>query len=369
MVRHLLSPELPIFSFALQECPMSEELPHSASATAILTAAGTLVSWDAEAARLTGYTWQEVQGNGFLQLFRPMEVMHHLLIQTAQGKPTPPKDLELQCRDNTGKMVSVQSSLQVSCLDLGKPQIVVMFRELAPGLEQLRQTHHLAVLGKLAGVLSHEIRNPLSTIMLHVDMLRELLQELLPGPNFQVSDSLRELQTELFRIRDLVEDYLSLARLINLQREPGDLQSLLAELLSVLQDALNSQDIVVHLQGVATEWLVPYHCNSLRRALLNLLQNAIDAMPHGGTLKIHGWKEKGWFYLVIEDSGMGIPEEVLSQLFLPFHTTKSEGTGLGLYIVQEIIRAHAGAIDVASIPGEGTTFTLKLPLTIAPEVE
>jgi signal transduction histidine kinase len=97
--------------------------------------------------------------------------------------------------------------------------------------------------------------------------------------------------------------------------------------------------------------------------LLNLVQNARDAMPQGGTLTLRGWRTATQLHLAIGDTGQGIPAEQLPLLFTPFHTTKPEGTGLGLYVVQEIVGTHEGTIEVASEPGRGTTVIITLPQT------
>jgi signal transduction histidine kinase len=108
----------------------------------------------------------------------------------------------------------------------------------------------------------------------------------------------------------------------------------------------------------------PHH-NAFHRVLVNLVQNAIDAMPQGGTLTLRGGQEETQAHLELQDSGNGIPEDQLPRLFMPFHTTKPEGTGLGLYRVQEVLTAHGGAITVTSTPGRGTTCTVTLPLMAA----
>jgi signal transduction histidine kinase len=104
-----------------------------------------------------------------------------------------------------------------------------------------------------------------------------------------------------------------------------------------------------------------FHASTLRRALLNLVHNAIDAMPQGGTITLVGKGTATQVQLAVRDTGSGIPAGRLSQIFEPLYTTKPGGTGLGLYIVQEVVAAHAGQVTVDSIPGQGTTFKIVLP--------
>jgi signal transduction histidine kinase len=111
---------------------------------------------------------------------------------------------------------------------------------------------------------------------------------------------------------------------------------------------------------------VHLHQNAFCRALINLMKNAIDAMPNGGKLTLCGRQVGTWVYLEVQDTGIGIDADQLTQVFTPFHTTKSGGTGLGLYVVREILTAHGGTITVTSTPYMGTICLVTLPLA-APE--
>jgi signal transduction histidine kinase len=108
--------------------------------------------------------------------------------------------------------------------------------------------------------------------------------------------------------------------------------------------------------------MVALHPHSFRRVLVNLVHNAIDAMPQGGTLTLQGRRQAATVALAVQDTGSGIPPEHLPQIFEPLHTTKPGGTGLGLYIVHEVVAAHGGQVAVQSTVGAGTTFTITLPL-------
>ena len=107
-----------------------------------------------------------------------------------------------------------------------------------------------------------------------------------------------------------------------------------------------------------------FHANTLRRVVLNLVHNALDAMPQGGTLTLAGQGTATQVQLHVRDTGSGIPAAQLPHIFEPLYTTKPDGTGLGLYIVREILTAHAGQITVQSVEGHGTTFTLTLPVIL-----
>jgi two-component system, NtrC family, sensor histidine kinase HydH len=121
--------------------------------------------------------------------------------------------------------------------------------------------------------------------------------------------------------------------------------------------------LTLQLDALDQLGLVALHVNTFRRVLVNLLDNAQDAMPQGGTITLRGRRQGTTVQLDVQDTGLGIPSERYREIFEPLHTTKPGGTGLGLYIVQEVMTAHGGQISVQSTVGVGTTFTLTLPLT------
>jgi signal transduction histidine kinase len=222
---------------------------------------------------------------------------------------------------------------------------------------------HLITLGHLASILSHEIRNPLSAVFLHIDLLEEELRQPSAASHSYIEESFTAIRTELSRINDLVQNHLSLARLTHLQYEPVELGKLLDAFALEIHPQLALRGIGLHLQGQDGLGQVWLHQNTFRRVLLNLVQNAIDAMPRGGMLTLHGRCEGALVCLEVSDTGIGISEAQRAQLFRPFHTTKPEGTGLGLYVVQQILAAHGGGITVTSTPGQGTTCAITLPRT------
>jgi len=228
--------------------------------------------------------------------------------------------------------------------------------------ETLRRTESLALLGKLAAGVSHEIRNPLGAIVLHMDLLEEELQDLLSEWPAQIAEPLADVRTQLTRLDDLVQDYLSLARLASLQREPADIGTFVDDVLKEVAPQVAKCGITLRREGPTSLGQVALHANTFRRVLLNLVQNALDAMPQGGTLTLRGWQTASHVHLDICDTGAGIPAEQLAQIFEPLYTTKPAGTGLGLYMAREIVAAHDGEIRVTSQVSSGTTFTVTLPL-------
>jgi signal transduction histidine kinase len=147
--------------------------------------------------------------------------------------------------------------------------------------------------------------------------------------------------------------------------EVQDLEGAMQTWGAEFQNEVAARGVSIQLQGMAGLGLATFHANTLRRALLNLVQNAADAMPQGGTVTLTGQSTATRVQLCVQDTGIGIAAERLEQIFEPLYTTKPGGTGLGLYIVREIVAAHGGQVTVESVEGQGTTFTITLPRTAA----
>jgi signal transduction histidine kinase len=226
---------------------------------------------------------------------------------------------------------------------------------------EAQQAQHFALLGRLAAGVSHEIRNPLGAIFLHVDLLEEELYQPSPDSPAQIAQSLAEIKTHLARLEDLVQDYLSLVCVAHIERTPQDLGVAVQAWAAEWQGLAAAHGVTLRLDGCADLGQVAFHGSTLQRAVLNLVQNALDAMPQGGVLTLQGQGTAAQVQLHVRDTGIGIPVERLTQIFEPLYTTKPGGTGLGLYIVHEIMAAHGGQVTVQSAGGQGTTFTLTLP--------
>jgi len=243
-------------------------------------------------------------------------------------------------------------------------RVVVVLRDLSE-LEALHnrllQSERLSMLGRLAGAVSHEIRNPLTAIFLQTDILEDELHQPDGGDRNQITHSIHVIKEEVARLHELVQQYLSLARLSSLQCDPVDFGAYLKTFCGEIQEQLKVRGIALKLECHGNLGHVALHANSFRRVLLNLVTNAVEAMPRGGALTLRAKSTADAVHLEMSDTGCGIPPEQMALLFSPLHTTKPEGTGLGLYLAQEIITAHDGEIAVTSEPEVGTTFLLILP--------
>jgi signal transduction histidine kinase len=228
--------------------------------------------------------------------------------------------------------------------------------------DALRRAEHFATLGRLAAGLSHEIRNPLGTLFLHIDLLEEEFREPTPESPTVIMQTFGEIRTALTRLDELVQDYLSLVRVSTIELGVHDVGAAVQAWAAEMQSRAAQQGVTLELEGHTTVGPLAFHPSTLRRTVLNVVQSAIEAMPHGGTLRLACVRTATEVQLHIRDSGVGIPAALMSRIFEPLYTTKPGGTGLGLYIVREILGAHGGEVTVESMEGQGTTFVLTFPV-------
>lgn len=239
-------------------------------------------------------------------------------------------------------------------LNTALEQSLVRLQEAEEGL---RRQERLAALGEMAAGLAHEIRNPLGIISSSV----QLLERKLNRQGSAQHQLFAIIQEETLRLNDLVADFLTFGRPLTLNRRPGDLRDLADRCLKQVQALAEQRGIA--LTAVLTEQPLTavFDGERLQQTLLNLLLNALEASPAGGRVEVRLTRERDAAAIVVQDAGCGIPPENLSRIFNPFFTTKDKGTGLGLANAHKIAELHGGALTVASLPGKGSTFTLRIP--------
>jgi two-component system NtrC family sensor kinase len=239
--------------------------------------------------------------------------------------------------------------------------------ELERAYKHLAQAEKMVSLGKLAAVVAHEINNPLAGILTYTKLVYRMAEKGFNG-NERLGEAKNYLQIvegESRRCGAIVKNLLTFARQAPLNPQKNDLNTIVERCLLLVGHQLELQSIDLEKNLVAE--LPPLYCDAsqVQQALLALLMNAVEAMPHGGRLRVStlfdSTRRAG--RVVISDEGPGIPKEILPHVFEPFFTTKEEGkgVGLGLAIAFGIIQQHGGNIEAASTPQKGTTFTVILP--------
>jgi signal transduction histidine kinase len=227
--------------------------------------------------------------------------------------------------------------------------------------ENRRLRAQYAEVAQLAGGLAHEIRNPLSTMALNLDLLAEDFQNPDNPRDRRALQKIERLRKESQRLHDILENFLRFARVQELRCAPADLNEVVEELRDFFEPQAMAQGIVMRTQLDPDLPPTRLDVDLFRQALLNLLINARQAMPDGGELILRTRAEGAWCVLEVTDTGVGMTEEVRARVFDAFYSTRPGGSGLGLPTTRKIVEAHGGTIRVESEPGKGSRFTVDLP--------
>jgi PAS domain S-box-containing protein len=222
--------------------------------------------------------------------------------------------------------------------------------------EKYYESQKLAAIGQLSAGIAHEVRNPLSSIKMSLQILEKRMQ-----PEGNDLKRFKIAQREVEHLEKLVSDVLIYAKPSTPHKESSDMRSIIDGSLAMVEKSVNDKDIDVQKRYADGITSVPVDPQMITQALINIFQNAIDAMEPGGRLMISLRNENGSLVIEIGDNGCGIDEEDLPYLFNPFFTKKNYGTGLGLTQVKKIIDQHDGEIEIKSKKGEGTRFMIILP--------
>jgi signal transduction histidine kinase len=224
--------------------------------------------------------------------------------------------------------------------------------------QQLIQSEKLAAVGQLTAGIVHDVKNPLAVIK----GLAESLQEE-PGIEAGVHKDLSVIRESAAKANQIVSDLLKFSRQSTPEMQHQDLRATAEAALRITAYLARQAHVQVIADLPGQSVLVTYDAQQIEQVLINMIQNAIQAMPHGGTLRMSLSQAGEAVALAVQDTGVGIPPENLRRVFDPFFTTKpeGEGTGLGLSVSYGIITHHRGRIDVKSTVGQGTTFTILLP--------
>ncbi len=309
-----------------------------------------------QAEQLLSMQASRVQGHSVDELDDPERKLLELLLGTTEGL----RELELPAADGTPRTVSVSCSV-VTDPSSGESTRTAVIRDLTEqrrSERELQRREKLSAMGELASGLAHEIRNPLNAM----SMIAQRLEK-----EFRVADATDEykhltavLRAEIQRVTLNIQRFLEFAR----PQKPSLAERSIADLVTHCAALFEGQAVGKGVQFAATvekPGLASFDLEQLTQALLNLLQNALDATPSGGTIGLRVAVRSHETTISIADTGGGIPRDKLDTIFNLYYTTKAEGTGMGLPITQQIVSQHGGRITLTSTPGKGTMFTITLP--------
>jgi PAS domain S-box-containing protein len=322
---------------------------------------GTILDANIVAEKIVGFTRTEMIGMRIWDVIPPADRARvaRLFEDTRRRGHSHTEDLHLQTRN--GEIVPV--FFNAGLIEYGNHrffQVIAVDVSDRKRLEsQLIQSEKMAAIGQLAAGIAHEIRNPLGIITNALYDLGEIIE----AGNGEVEEDLRIAKEEMARVQAIINNLLEFSRESRAELEPVDINDLLRKTLQLLNKSLQNNGV-----RVVTDFGPLSTCqanqNALRQIFLNLITNAVQAMPNGGELRLRSRPlADGRIQLQFADTGVGIPPENLKDIFNPFFTTKEpgQGTGLGLSVVHSVVKRHRGEISVRSQVDRGTVFTIEFP--------
>ena len=319
-----------------------------------------------------GYKPDEVTGKHFIKLgfFRMRDVpkLVKLFAQAVGGSPVRLLEIEVKCKD--GSTVLIETSTGLAKKGSKIEGVVVIARditerkrmeeELRAAQEQLIRSERLAAIGQLAGGVGHELRNPLSAIKNAVYYIKgKVANSELGQREPRIMEFLDIIEDEVNSSNKIINDLLEFSRV----RKPSVLPTRIEK---IIEDALShiaipeNIELIKKLDAGLPE--INVDPDQIKQVVVNIITNAVEAMPEGGSLLIATRKKDKFLEVEVTDTGCGIPQESMDKIFDPLFTTKAKGIGLGLAVCKVIIDRHGGDIAVESKIGKGTTFNVKLPL-------
>jgi signal transduction histidine kinase len=242
-------------------------------------------------------------------------------------------------------------------------EMVAQLRRAREREIELNRLERFAALGQLAGGLAHEIKNPLNFISLALDQLRARYAAQLSGDRDHFLNQLGMMKDEIRRLAELIQSFLHYGKPIEIHPAPTDVRALVHGVIELSESKVKSQGITVHEQNPEVPALLNVDAEKLRTCFINVVANAIQAMPEGGTLEVGYARDGSRLRITFVDTGVGIDPAAAQRIFEPFFTTKREGIGLGLFLSQAIVEKHGGDISIGpndSGPGTRVVFTFPL---------
>ena len=323
---------------------------------------GTIENLNKAAANMFGYTINELKGQSIAILAQ--KEYAELLLETMRIYP---ESGHKKCFKTGCEMIgrsaddeSIPVHMKASPLTIDNQVLFVwLIRDISALKamnEKMAHTKRLAIIGEMGASIAHEIRNPLAGISGAIQMLRKLTRD---NPHHMAI--LNEIIVQVMRIENTVDQMLNYSRAWTPKRQDVSPLPLLDRIASEIGDTKKFRHITFAGKGY-DQGTIPIDPELIRQVILNIFNNAADAMPDGGEIFYNVVAGTNYANISIKDTGKGMTEETMTKLFTPFFTTKIYGTGLGLAICQRIIEAHCGSIEVQSIVNEGTEVVIRLPL-------
>jgi len=322
-----------------------------------------IVGYNRGAEKIFGYTREEALGQDLKIIIPPPHKENHKEYVRRYIATRTPRfigkhvQLNAQRRDGSEFPMSISFSVAEIRGNLYFTGIVRDITEYKQLEERLLQSERLAAVGNTVSHIAHEIKNPLAIIGGFARQLRRV-----SGLSDKDQQKLAIIEEEVARLEALLAEMRDFVKRPPPKKLAGDLEGLLDEVLALFQNALEEHHITVRRERGEDIPKLHFDRQQMRQVLINLMKNALEAMPQGGRLTVATQREGDNVKVSISDTGPGMTPEVKANIFKPYFTTKEKGTGLGLAICRNILEEHGGCLLADSTPGQGSTFTIQIPL-------
>jgi len=321
----------------------------------ITSSDGTIVETSPAAERILEAPSMSLKGRQVRELCPVHDVYDDLIRQTDSSGRSLNKSVLVLTGDSKRKIVNMSVQRVQNGREARYVHVFQDCADLRTMEERLVQSERLATIGRFASQIAHEIRNPLSSITLNVEMLEDELQ----GSSDEARGLIRSVLKELDRLNDIISEYLQFSRFPKPQLKRGRVEGVIRELVETFKAPAKVRVEMQLMPSSPEVWLDE---RLFRQVLENLVRNGTEAIEGEGVVQIETDVIDRFFVTRVKDTGRGIPREIQPKLFEPFFTTKAHGTGLGLATSQQIIFEHNGHLVVESQAGKGSTFSILLPL-------
>lgn len=306
----------------------------------------------------------ELLGQPLAIVFPPGTSLGLLLAQSIQtGNPIRNRRVPLNPLDGSGNIFI--ALLSVEFLDASAAGMLIRLRDPEATRQigrQLQTADRLSAISKLTGGVAHEVKNPLNAILMHVELAKMKLSH----GDYDLNPQMEVISSEIMRLDRVVKTFLDFTRPVALNLSDVPLQDFVSDIVELAGPQAEGAGIAVTVEQAAEPVSVTVDVDLLKQALLNIVVNAIEAMPNGGGLHIQSAVRGDYGEIRITDTGGGIPPEVRDNIYNLYFTTKEHGSGIGLAMTFRIVQLHDGTIDFFSEPGKGTTFVVRLPVAVLP---
>lgn len=339
-----------------------------AAGVVTLDSRGTVLTWNRAAEEIVGLKSSEAEGRNYRDIVNGLSITETdkvttiQIIEQVQVTGQVYQGYKLCYHPLDKDVMYINLSASVLSNNAGDPLgLVIIFEDITKDIKmenEFRRMGELAAVGQLAASIAHELRNPLSSIKGAAQFLQKEYEE-----HSSLTEFLDIIIEEVNGLSRLTTEFLEYAKPMELDIASVDVNALVSKTLQFMSVPI-SEGGAIAIESLREDLpVVQADEKQLEQVLRNIILNALQAMPEGGTISVQTRAAAQAVELCVSDTGVGIAEEKLDRIFVPFFTTKTKGTGLGLSVVQKIVENHGGYIEVSSVVGQGTTFKVVLPIT------